>query len=276
MFNFCSYTSCIQPLPLFGTLSLRMNNLCWHTPFWGRFMPTFQKYLDFGYSAPNMYTYQSVNQPLKNNATNNYSYNYSFNYDANYTPQNITFKNLYPMDFNNYDSFNETPFEYNYNNLNYWQKTNKQVNYSLIDYKTLSRSSALDKAKNDPNLEKLTGGANWKISEASFKNDIPYAGKGINKFLNKLTEELNINLTITSALGTASSPHAKNGSHYDGKNPKLDFGGGLSEEMAKELVEKLNKTDYFEYAKKEDHGDGTSHLDVKIKDSTLKKFAETA
>ena len=89
------------------------------------------------------------------------------------------------------------------------------------------------------------------------------------EILKSVLEECNItHITITSALGTKTSPHDKNceHSHYDANNPKLDFGGGLTKEQAENLSEALMSTGKFEFATPE--SDGTTwHLDVKIRDS---------
>jgi len=138
-----------------------------------------------------------------------------------------------------------------------------------LNYKNMTKSQA--EAIADINLEKLKGGSNWSICSNSFINDIPYAAKGINPFLDDLTEELDITLTVTSALGTKNSPHAPGG-HYDPLNPKLDFGGGLSHSEANELKAKLDSTGYFEFVNIETHGN-TAHLDVKIKDNVLAQYA---
>ena len=142
-------------------------------------------------------------------------------------------------------------------------------------YATLSRSEALTRAQNDSNLERLRGGARWTISNASFKNDIPFAMKGVNNFLDRLTSEIGENLTVTSALGTKNSPHARNAGHYDPINPKLDFGGGLSYSEANRIASKLRNTGYFSNVLVKTHGN-TAHIDVKIKESAIRDFNLTA
>ena len=161
----------------------------------------------------------------------------------------------------------------NWYNFNLQPTVTKKVSNKQINYSTLSRESALNKAKNSSSLEKLNGGNKWSVSDASFINDIPYAGKGINGFLDNLTTELDIDLTVTSALGTKNSPHVKVGGHYNDKNPKLDFGGGLTVTEANEIKNKLDATNYFESIRVEEHSDGTAHIDVKIKDEALRKYA---
>lgn len=142
-------------------------------------------------------------------------------------------------------------------------------------FASLSKSEAINAAETNPNLEKLSGGNGWSISSSSFTNDIPYARKGMNAFLTKLSSQIGENLVVTSALGTATSPHAKNGGHYDETNPKLDFGGGMSESEAYLLKAKLDGTGYFSRVEVEVDG-ATAHLDVKVKESELAKYESIA
>ena len=138
-------------------------------------------------------------------------------------------------------------------------------------FATMSKSEAVNAAEANPNLEKLSGGNGWRISSNSFVNDIPYARKGMNAFLTKLSSQIGENLVVTSALGTATSPHSKNGGHYDETNPKLDFGGGMSESEAYLLKAKLDGTGYFSRVEVEVDGT-TAHLDVKVKENELAKY----
>lgn len=148
--------------------------------------------------------------------------------------------------------------------------SSNQKTSSYSGYRALSKTQAEIEAQK--NLEKLkSSSGRWKVCTNSFINDIPYAGKGINAYLDDLTSRLNIDLTITSALGTKNSPHTGKG-HYDPVNPKLDFGGGLSYEEAEELKEKLDSTGDFAFVNIEKHG-ATAHLDVKIKDEVLAQYA---
>jgi len=150
-------------------------------------------------------------------------------------------------------------------------KTFKKTSVTLSDYAKMNKLDAERNAQKDPNLEKLKGGNNWSISYASFRNDIPYAGSGVNNFLDHLTFKIGERLVVTSALGSATSPHAKNGGHYDSLNPKLDFGGGLTSTEAYRLKTKLVNTGYFARVEVESDG-ATCHLDVKIKDNVLAEF----
>jgi len=139
-------------------------------------------------------------------------------------------------------------------------------------YEVLSRESALKRAKANPNLEELTKGEGWSISEGSFINDIPYARKGTSALLNRVCKEAGVTLTVTSALGTKNSPHAATSSaasHYNENNPKLDLGGGLTDAQAKELKSKLDKTGLFSRVAVESDG-ATSHLDVQFSDEAYK------
>lgn len=141
------------------------------------------------------------------------------------------------------------------------------------DFGSMSKSEAIRAAKNNSNLEHLGGGKGWSVSDSSFVNDIPYAKKGMSKFLTKLSAQIGETLVVTSALGTANSPHSKNGGHYDASNPKLDFGGGLTNSEANSLAGKLENTGYFSHILVEEHGDGTAHVDVKVKSSVLNSYA---
>ncbi len=134
-------------------------------------------------------------------------------------------------------------------------------------YLSLSKTEAYKKAEKDPNLEKLTGGKGWSVSENSFKTDIPFAKKGTSKILEEVSKLTGEKLVITSALGTgqAHNPHKKSGydSHHNAANPKLDI---RAHGNANQLAEKLRKTGYFSWVLSE--GD---HVDVQI---DYKKFSE--
>jgi hypothetical protein len=142
-------------------------------------------------------------------------------------------------------------------------------------YAKLSRSAALTEAAKNPNLEKLSGGNGWSVSSNSFANDIPYARKGTSAILAKVAAQIGQNITVTSALGTKTSPHVKStgyASHYNDTNPKLDLGGGLSNSRALALKDKLLATGYFSRVSVESDG-ATSHLDVQIKESAYNNLA---
>ena len=114
---------------------------------------------------------------------------------------------------------------------------------------------------------------------ADFCNDIPYAKKGTGALLTKISDEIGEELIVTSALGTKTSPHSKGNSscsHYNEKNPKLDFGGGLNHSEATSLANKLKNTGYFSRVAVEANGDGNYHLDVQIKDSAYNSLNVTA
>ena len=137
-------------------------------------------------------------------------------------------------------------------------------------YASLSKSEAEARAKKDSNLEELTGGEGWIVSDASFENDIKFAKKGTGALLTRAAKEAGVSLTVTSALGTKFSPHDKKisgtASHYNENNPKLDLGGGLSHAQAEELKNKLIATGLFSRVAVESDGN-TSHLDVQFADS---------
>ena len=148
----------------------------------------------------------------------------------------------------------------------------KQKGSSKYSFANMTRSEALSAAEGNANLEKLTGGANWTVSDASFQNDIPYARKGTSAILAKAASLAGENLVVTSALGTKNSPHVKSNSqasHYNSENPKLDLGGGLNQQRAYSLQSKLKNTGLFSRVAVEGHGDGTYHLDIQIADSAF-------
>lgn len=195
---------------------------------------------------------------------------FNFNFDFSF---NLPTMNNFPW----LDAF--TPSYYSgYTNYTSYISNSKSSNSSWnsnssgSSFRYLSKESALARANSSSYLERLSGGANWRVCSNSFINDIPFAGKGINRFLDKLTSEIGTELVVTSALGTQNSPHVKNGGHYDEKNPKLDFGGGLSHSSANDLANKLRATGYFSRVAVESDG-STSHLDVRIKPEVLAGFA---
>lgn len=247
---------------------------CFAMPNFFTTMPIFNCFNNFS-AIP---FFQQYNNPIAFNSPSVFSSlntipmpSFNLNNSSIFSNYQTDYSNMWQQTSVATPSFDTIDWSYSSNSLSKRKSSSKD--YSNSTYASLSRSAAISKAEADSNLEKLTGGTGWSISNASFKNDIPYAAKGVGNFLNKLTQEIGENLTITSALGTKNSPHAKNGGHYSDTNPKLDFGGGLSVAQAKDLERKLNATEYFEFVKREDHGDGTAHLDVKIKSETLAKHA---
>lgn len=175
------------------------------------------------------------------------------------------------VDFSNFTFSPIVTQSYNYSSSTSSTNSSSPSSFrrSSYLYANLSRSEALIKAKNDSNLELLTNGNGWSISSGCFTNDIPYAKKGTGALLSKISAEIGEDLVVTSALGTKTSPHAKGNSdcsHYNDKNPKLDFGGGLNYTEATSLANKLRNTNYFSRVVVEANGDGNYHLDVQIKD----------
>lgn len=160
------------------------------------------------------------------------------------------------------------------------EKKDEGDNGEKINYASLSREEALKKAKNDPNLEELVTTTSSKghkviISSVDFENDIPYAKKGTMEILLKVADEIGKDITVTSALGTSSSPHSgkeDQTGHYDPINPKIDFGGNLTSEEANKLKEALEATGHFEFVDKEDHGT-TAHLDARIDKKSYEALA---
>lgn len=145
---------------------------------------------------------------------------------------------------------------------------------TYTSYASMSREAALKAASADPNLEKLTGGTGWSVSDGSFIYDIPYAKKGTGAVLEKAASLIGESLVVTSALGTKDSPHVKNSgsvSHYNSNNPKLDLGGGLTPDQANSLKTKLDSTGLFSRITVESDG-ATAHLDVQIADSAFEKL----
>ena len=148
------------------------------------------------------------------------------------------------------------------------------------EYSSMTREEALAAAAADENLEELitsktSKGRSVIVDSASFVNDIPYAKDGTMEILLEVADSIGQDIKITSALGTSSSPHVKTtsgASHYDAKNPKLDFGGWMSAREANALRSSLLKTGKFESVVAECDGD-TWHLDVKIKDSAYEELA---
>ena len=157
----------------------------------------------------------------------------------------------------------------------------KTDNGDNINYASLSREEALEKAKNDPNLEELVTTTSSKghkviISSVDFENDIPYAKKGTMEILLKVADKIGKDITITSALGTSSSPHAgkeDQTGHYNPTNPKLDFGGGLTTAEAEELKTALENTGYFEFVSNPEKHGATAHLDTRIKEESYEALA---
>lgn len=142
------------------------------------------------------------------------------------------------------------------------------------EYSALSKSAAINKAQADSRLEYIgNGGDGWTISDASFINDIKYATKGTSDLLDEVVaqirkEDKDFNLVVTSALGTANSPHAKKAGHYDLSSVKLDFGGGLSRSQAARIANQLESTGKFEFARIECDG-STYHIDAQFKKELL-------
>lgn len=147
------------------------------------------------------------------------------------------------------------------------------------DFASMTQTQATRAAEASPHLERLDEvGNGWKLGN-TFENDIKYAAKGMNNFLDHLASKISkdlpsgTDLTVTSALGTASSPHSKNAGHYDPVNPKLDFGGRMTNDEAEHLASSLQSTGYFSHILVEPHGDGYAHVDVRVKESVLDRFA---
>ncbi len=142
------------------------------------------------------------------------------------------------------------------------------------EYGNLGMNAALQKARSDSRLEFIGNGGNvWSISSGSFINDIKYATRGTSQVLDDVVSEVrksdpNFSLLVTSALGTASSPHSKRAGHYDVNSVKLDFGGGMSKSQATKVASQLRATGKFDFANLECDG-STWHIDAQIKKEFL-------
>lgn len=142
------------------------------------------------------------------------------------------------------------------------------------EYGSMGKSFALQKAKTDSRLEFIgNGGKGWSISDASFRNDIKYATRGTSGVLDGVVSEIrktdpNFSLLVTSALGTATSPHSKKAGHYNVDSVKLDFGGGMSKAQATKVARQLYATGKFDFADPECDG-ATWHIDAQIKKEFL-------
>ena len=150
---------------------------------------------------------------------------------------------------------------------------------SRYEYGNYPKMEALGRAAADTRLEAIGGGGTgWSCSSASFANDITYATKGTSRLLDATVAKIrktdpNFTLLITSALGTATSPHKKNitCSHYNPNNVKLDFGGALNKTQADAVAAKLMSTGYYQFANVEYNGgsSGTYHIDAMFKPDAL-------
>lgn len=159
--------------------------------------------------------------------------------------------------------------------------TGGKVN-SPYKYAGLERMDAMGQAAADPRLEGIGGGGtNWSCSSASFTNDITYATRGTSRLLDAVVAEIrktypNFKLVVTSALGTASSPHDKTivNSHYNPENVKLDFSRHTWEGEPEDFADALMATGYFQFAVAEYHKDGSGwHIDAMFKPEMLAKAA---
>ena len=139
-------------------------------------------------------------------------------------------------------------------------------------YSRLSRDKALEKAKNDSRLEKLTGGIGWSVSTDSFVTDIPYARKHTGEILSFVSSLIGENIVVTSALGTGGTkkhrtPHVVSDSystHHNAENPKLDI---KTNGNSRKLKRKLVSTGLFSRVSIE-----PDHLDIQIKNEVYLAF----
>lgn len=248
-----------------------------------------------GFTTPNL----GLNNYRTFNNTN-VTFNNNFGWNSYFPPIGDTFVSSNTNSFNTQPNYN---FNYSYTptyaintTINYTPSTyfaplpssgrttgssTVSRNPSLVDYKSLTRSEALNAAKRDPYLERLMTTVSDKgytitINEdVDFINDIPYARKGTMDVLLAAADRVGRNLRVTSALGSKTSPHSGSStgnSHYNPNNPKIDFGGGMSHDTAKALKRDLESTGLFNFVNIEYDGD-TAHLDAQIKMSAYDKYA---
>ena len=251
----------------------------------------FSAYKPFFYNMPSL-DYFALQTPIfeiNNFQASNLNYNWNFNSNLfkfnmsqfELTPPNYSLNNSKPWLQNTKYSFKPINIDFSKYTYTSTQKNNISTSSSysktnLHKYANLTRTEALSLASRDSGLEELKNGTGWRISDNSFKNDIPYAKKGTGALLSQISAEIGEDLVVTSALGTKTSPHAKGSSscsHYNENNPKLDFGGGLNQSEANRLANKLRNTDYFSRVAVEANGDGNYHLDVQIKDSAYNNLS---
>lgn len=144
-------------------------------------------------------------------------------------------------------------------------------------YANLSQYEALGQASADTRLEAIgRGGTGWSCAD-TFNNDITYATNGTSALLDAVVAKIRktkpeFTLLVTSALGTASSPHAKNTkhSHYNPDNVKLDFDKSTWQGQPEDFAKALMDTGYFQFAVVEKHKDGKGwHIDAMFKPDAL-------
>lgn len=204
---------------------------------------------------------------------------YKFNYDFSYKPY-TSFSTTPTYSTPTYSSFAPKPTT-NTVKFGALTRTKAQNLYTprtlsggtKSEYANLSKAAAQRKAATDPRLESIAaGGKGWSISSVSFQNDIKFATVGTTKLLNQIVEEIrktdkDFSLTVTSALGTRTSPHTAAG-HYNIDNVKLDFGGQMSKSKAEKVAQQLMATGKFDFANPECDGK-TYHIDAQFKKELL-------
>ena len=147
------------------------------------------------------------------------------------------------------------------------------------EYGNYSRADAIQHAKADSRLESIAGGGTGWSCAATFENDITYATEGTSALLDAVVAKIRetkpgFELLVTSALGTASSPHSKRirNSHYNPDNVKLDFDKSTWNGKPEDFAKALMNTGYFQFAVVEWHKNGKGwHIDAMFKPEALAK-----
>ena len=146
--------------------------------------------------------------------------------------------------------------------------------YISSPYAKASKAEAEAMAKKSPHLERINNaGKHWHLG-GTFKNDIPYAMKGINELMDyvgkHVESRIGESLVVTSALGTKTSPHTKRGNntHYNPTNPKIDLGNAWSKSRCEKVAKELISTGLFDFVNVEkNRGSSTYHIDMRFKDN---------
>lgn len=137
----------------------------------------------------------------------------------------------------------------------------------IIDTHTMSKPRLEEYLATNLAYESLTtGGAivdgkqGWKIDPNSFINDVPYLPTGSKNVLDAFVQKYPQwagKLILTSALGSASSPHAqgRNSHYFGGGKFDLSFANFKPEEV-KQLMQDMKASGFFSIISNEiDHGD---------------------
>lgn len=246
----------------FGLFTLSNNFLCNSFNF-SFFKPSTNFWFQNNYSFKNDYVGDTF--------TKSYDFDYKFepvlnnNTLSNWSDFNFDYKVKSTLSSDKYTTryISSTPAKPKTYSL---KVSSSEVDNSYLKYKT--KSAAESAAKNDPRLEKLTGGKGWSVAD-TFRTDIPYARKGTSEILELVSEKIGRDLVITSALATGvkGSPHQVGGyaSHHNAENPKIDIDANGD---ADKLAAELRATGLFSHVLAE----GT-HVDVQISPEAYAEYA---